>query len=268
MKPSIMQRENNNNPWFAAPVKGALILAFWLVLWQLGSMAVGKEVLLPSPASTFSRLWQLAGTGDFYLDVGATMGRVIFGILLSFAAGLITSVMAYLIPVVKDVLGFAVHILKSTPVMAVIIFALLWLSSDNVPIFVCFLMCYPIVYTNILTGLDSLNKEYIEMSQVYHLRTRDLIGSVYLPFVGPHIKSALSLTTGLSWKTVVAAEVLSSPSRSMGYNLLNAKVYLETESLFAWIIAIVALSMVFEKVVRLLLKKGSRGNREEWKRRK
>lgn len=226
-------------------------------------MFIGKDVIVPSPANTMLRLSQLIVTQEFYENIAATMSRVVAGIVISFAAGLGTAIAAYLFFIVKDVMGFAVNILKSTPVMAVIIFALLWLPSGNVPIFVCFLMCYPIVYTNILAGLESLNKEYIEMSQIYCIRKRDLIKSVYIPFVAPHIKSALSLTTGLSWKTVVAAEVLASPKLSMGYNLLNAKVYLDTESLFAWIIAIVALSMAFEKIVNLILHIGKKGRHDD-----
>jgi len=243
----------------SSKTKSALIVIFWLLIWQIVYIIVGKDVVVPSPANTFITLSQLLMTPEFYKDVSATMFRVIAGIIISFAAGLGTAIAAYMLFILKDIMGFAVNILKSTPVMAVIIFALLWLPSGNVPIFVCFLMCFPIVYTNILAGFESLNKEYIEMSQIYHIRKRDLVQSIYIPFVAPHIKSALSLTTGLSWKTVVAAEVLSSPMFSMGYNLLNAKVYLETESLFAWIIAIVALSMAFEKIVNLILHKGQKG---------
>lgn len=243
----------------ASKTKSALILLFWLLIWQIVYLIIGKDVIVPSPANTFITLSQLLMTPEFYKDVSATMVRVIAGIIISFAAGLGAAIAAYLLFIVKDILGFAVNILKSTPVMAVIIFALLWLPSGNVPIFVCFLMCFPIVYTNILTGLESLNEEYIEMSKIYHIRKRDLVQSIYIPFVAPHIKSALSLTTGLSWKTVVAAEVLSSPIFSMGYNLLNAKVYLDTEALFAWIIAIVSLSMAFEKIVNFILQKGKRG---------
>ncbi|MBK5263180.1 MAG: ABC transporter permease subunit [Peptostreptococcaceae bacterium] len=243
----------------SSKTKSALILIFWLLVWQIVYVIIGKDVIVPSPADTFVTLSQLLMTQGFYQDVSATMSRVIAGIIISFAAGLGTAIAAHLLFIVKDIMGFAVNILKSTPVMAVIIFALLWLPSGNVPIFVCFLMCYPIVYTNILTGVESLSKDYIEMSQIYRIRKRDLVRSIYIPFVAPHIKAALSLTTGLSWKTVVAAEVLASPTFSMGYNLLNAKVYLDTESLFAWIIAIVALSMAFEKIVNGILHKGKKG---------
>ena len=262
MKPSTIRRSSKHPGTYLESGKGpfrrALIVLFWLLLWQLAYWGVGKDVVLPSPVHTFQTLFQLILTKGFYLDVSATMVRVLLGILLSFASGLITAVAAYLIPLIKDILSFAVQVLKSTPVMAVIIFALLWLTSGNVPIFVCFLMCYPVVYTNVLSGLESLSRETLEMSQVYHIRNKDKIRYIYLPFVSPNIKSALSLITGLSWKTVVAAEVLSSPKFSMGYNLLNAKVYLETEALFAWIIAIVTLSVIFERIVKRLLFRGRR----------
>jgi ABC-type nitrate/sulfonate/bicarbonate transport system permease component len=45
--------------------------------------------------------------------------------------------------------------------------------------------------------------------------------------------------------------------------LLNAKVYLDTESLFAWIIAIVALSMAFEKIVNWILHIGKKGRYDD-----
>src|SRR5665648_1115026 len=146
----------------SSKTKSALILIFWLLVWQTVYTIIGKDVIVPSPMDTFVTLSQLLMTQGFYKDVSATMSRVIAGIIISFAAGLGTAIAAHLLFVVKGMMGFAVNIFKSPPVMAVIIFALLWLPSWNVPIFVCFLMCYPIVYTNILTGVESLSKDYIE----------------------------------------------------------------------------------------------------------
>ena len=38
---------------------------FWLLLWQLGSMALDQEILLVSPLQVLLRLGQLLMTGDF-----------------------------------------------------------------------------------------------------------------------------------------------------------------------------------------------------------
>ena len=47
-------------------LKNCLIAACWLLLWQLGAMAVGSPVLLPSPWETAKAFVALAGTGFFW----------------------------------------------------------------------------------------------------------------------------------------------------------------------------------------------------------
>ena len=54
---------------------------------------------------------------------------------------------------------------------------------------------------------------------------------------------------GLAWKAGVAAEVLAMPRNSIGLQLYNAKVYLETSDLFAWTLVIILLSMLLEKLL-------------------
>lgn len=243
-------------------IKPILVVVFWLIIWQISYVIIGKDLILPSPFNAFHALWTLVLTKTFYINIGATMYRVISGILISAIVGTITAILAYFFRLVRDLLGFMVLFLKSTPVMAVIIFAILWLTSGNVPVFTCFLMCYPVIYTNILSGLDNMDKKLLEMSAIYQLRLNTRIKHLYIPSVIPYAKPAISLISGLSWKTVVAAEVLSSPKFSMGYNLLDAKIYLETDLLFAWIIAIVTLSLIFENIVnRLLFSDGKKGNK-------
>lgn len=47
---------------------------------------------------------------------------------------------------------------KATPVMSIIIIALVWLKSSSVAIFTSILMCFPIIYTNVLSGIKSVDK--------------------------------------------------------------------------------------------------------------
>ena len=65
--------------------------------------------------------------------------------------------------------------------------------------------------------------------------------------------SAVQLIAGMSWKAVVAAEVLSIPKYSLGYEMMNSKYYLQTPVLFAYILVIVVLSLAMEKIIGLLM---------------
>ncbi len=236
-------------------LKALAIAIFWILLWQLGALLVAMPLILPSPLAAVKSLGDLIVTKAFYFNVLATFYRCIVGIGLSFLVGVITSILSYRYSLFRQVITLPVNFLKSTPVMAVIIYALLLLPSGNVPIFVCFLMCFPVVHVNLLSGLDSISREHLEMAHVFDLSTKTQFRWIYLPSIEPEIKASLNLIAGLSWKSVVAAEVLSVPKFSMGYNLLNAKVYFETAELFAWILAIVGLAYAFEQVIHYLLGK-------------
>ncbi|WP_130864218.1 ABC transporter permease [Bacilliculturomica massiliensis] len=236
------------------PVRALMIGLFWLLIWQAVYMVMEKDYIVPSPFHTAEVLVSMLGTGEFYVDTAVTLGRVLSGMALSFAAGAVSAVLAYFVPFVRMLLGGVAAAFKAMPVMSVILFAILCMVSGLVPVFACFLMCYPVVHTNLLEGLDSIGEEYLELCRAYRIDFRKRLRQVYLPAISANIKAALSLISGLSWKAVVAAEVLASPAHSMGYQLLTAKVYLEADRLFAWTIAIIILSILFEKGVREALK--------------
>jgi len=144
---------------------------------------------------------------------------------------------------VESVLAPFVSAIKSTPVMSIIILALVWFQASFVPVFSCILLCFPIFYTNTLSGIKSVDKKYTELAKVYHVKRTRVVREITLPSVLPHIYAALSICLGFSWKSVVAAEVLSSPKYSMGYNLYETKLYVNTAELFAWTIAIIIISI-------------------------
>lgn len=238
--------------------KYAGIGIFWIGLWQLVYLAVGRDFVVPSPLSVLSAFVQLTCTQSFYANVAATMLRVLCGIVLSFGAGLLTAVVSYFFPILREVLKLPVNVLKATPVMAVVLFAILWLTAGLVPVFVCFLVCYPICYTNLLSGMDRLESEYLELCKIYAVRRRDQLWGMYLPGIVPEIQSALSLSTGLAWKSVVAAEVLAVAPYSMGYHLMLAKSYLETDQLFAWTGGIILFSILFERAAGAIIRRAAR----------
>ena len=59
---------------------------------------------------------------------------------------------------------------------------------------------------------------------------------------------------GLSWKAGVAAEVLANTKHSIGGNIYNAKIYIETADLFAWTAVVIVISVVLEKLMVKLMK--------------
>ncbi len=233
-----------------------IVILFWFIVWWIASLLVNKPLYMPSPQETFVSLWSLLGTESFWLSAALTFYRVIVGLAISFTAGILLAFLASRWSVLQSLLRPLVTAAKAIPVMSIIVLALNWFSASSVPIFSCVLLCFPIFYSNTLAGIKSVDMQLLEMAAVYNVSKQRVIRGISIPSVLPHVYSALSICLGFSWKSVVAAEVLSSPKYSMGFNMYATKLYLDTPQLFAWTITIVIISLIVEKGLKRILPGG------------
>ena len=230
----------------------------WLLLWQLGSMALGYALLLPSPLAALKCLLEMAGTAAFWRAIGWSAVRIFGGFFAACLAASLLAVPAYRFRAVREFLAPAVAAIKTVPVASFIILALVWLSSRQLSFFISFLMVFPPIYLGVLTGIGQTDRQLLEMAKVYRVPFLRQVRYLYLPAIAPHFRSAVSLGLGLGWKAGIAAEVIGLPDGSLGEKLYMAKVYFETAELFAWTAVIVGVSVVFEKLFLALLDAGLR----------
>ena len=229
---------------------GALV---WLLLWQLGAMALNQKILLVSPVQVVARLWQLLPQGEFWSAVGFSFLRITLGFLLACVVGTALGVLASRFWVVRDLCAPLMATVKSIPVASFIILVLVWVPSRNLSVVISFLMVAPIVYQNVLGGISNMDHKLTEMADVFQVPFARRLRYLYLPQVAPFFRSACAVGLGLCWKAGVAAEVIGLPDGSIGERLYEAKVYLDTPDLFAWTLVIVLVSIAFEKLFLFLL---------------
>ena len=228
-------------------------VAFWLLAWQLAAVLLEAAypnggLLLASPAASLARLGELAATAAFWRAVGWSACRILGGFLLSCLTAAFFAALASRYTWVRELLAPPVAAVKATPVASFIILALVWLDGSRLPLFIAFLMVFPTVYLNLLEGICQTDRKLLEMARVFRVPLSRRLWGIYLPQVLPYFRSAASLGLGLCWKAGVAAEVIGLPGGSMGERLYTAKIYFQTPDLFAWTAAIVAVSVVFERL--------------------
>lgn len=233
--------------------KKIFIIIFWLLIWGIFSSIIDREIYLPSPISTFKALYKLLFIKDTYVTIIYSSYRTIVGFLLSCVAGIILGYFCGISELLYDIFYPFINIIRTIPVMSIIILALMWFRDTNVPIFVAFLMCFPIIWTNTVAGIKNTDIKLLQMCKVYNIRKIRVIKSIYLYSSLPYIKAGTISALGIGWKVTSAAEVLSLPKYSIGRFLYDSKVYLEIPDLFAWTIIIIVLSFIFEKVLKLIL---------------
>lgn len=219
-----------------------------LAVWQTGAMLLGESLLLVTPIAVVKRLFTLLVEPDFISAVGFSFLRIIAGFLLALVAASVLAAVAGRFRLVEVMLWPFIVTIKSVPVASFIILCLIWLSSKSLSIFISFLMVLPIIYTNLLQGIKSIDVKMLEMANLFRVSWLKRLKYIFLPHIKPFLISASSVAIGLSWKSGIAAEVIGIPAGSIGEKLYEAKVYLSTGDLFAWTVVIVALSIIFEKL--------------------
>ena len=148
-----------------------------------------------------------------------------------------------------------VQLMKTVPVASFVILALIWTGSKNLSVFISFLVVYPMIHVNTKAGLISADRELLEMAEVFHIPFIRRALYIYRTALYPYLKSACRTALGMGFKSGIAAEVIGVPDGSIGEGLYLAKIYLSTAELFAWTVAIILVSSLFEKGFLWILKK-------------
>ena len=244
---SIMERKRKQ--WFQT----AAAVCFWLFVWQAAAFAVGQDLLLVSPFAVLKALAALLVEPQTWMTAAQTTLRVALGFFGGTILGTMLAAAAFCIPAVKVLLLPFMRTVRSIPLASFVILALLWLkNAGNLSVLISFLMVFPLVYANVLSGIESVGKELPEMARVFRFSKGKTLRYLYLPAAAPHFFAACEVGIGLSFKSGIAAELIGITAGSIGERLYEAKLLFSTADLFAWTLLIVVLSFLCEKLVLVL----------------
>lgn len=228
-------------------------VAVALLLWQAAAMLLNMEFLIASPFSVAKRLIELIANGDFLGVLWQSFYRIVLGFLLGTLLGFVLGVLAGRFRAVEILLWPYMITVKSVPVASFIVIALIWLSSSVLSVFISFLIVLPIIYNNVLEGIRATDRKMTEMADIFSLSLSRRIIYIWLPALKTFLLSSAKSAAGLAFKSGVAAEIIGIPAGTVGEQLYNAKVHLESANLLAWTVLIVVASALFERVFLWLL---------------
>lgn len=220
---------------------GALGIALALAAWTAAASMISSPLILPDPLLTFRTFVKLASHSNFWLAIGGTSLRVLEAFLISAILGATTGVLTAIYPSFGHTLSPALTAIRATPVLALILVAMFWIPSSGVPILVAVLMTFPVFHTASLAGMHAVDKELLELSLFFHVPPPTRLLRLRIPAARGHLLSGARNALGLSWKVVVAGEILSQPRNALGTVMQDARLSLETASVFSWAIATIIL---------------------------
>lgn len=244
-----------NSTMFPKFLKGIAVFLFWLCVWYIVAAFISKEIFLPFPHTVLHRFVILCKTAEFWTTVVISLWRIIRGFFYGVVLGFLIALLTHYVPFANAIISPFLRTVRAVPVVSFILLAFLWLDNDAIPVFIALLMVMPIIWENISAGLGALDKGLTEMAKVYNIPRSKTLSKIIVPQLYPYFYSGALTSLGLAWKSGIAAEVISYPTIAIGKAMNNAKITLDTAEVLVWTATVVALSMIFELVIKLLFKR-------------
>ena len=230
----------------------------WLAMWAIAAEAVGKELILPSPAAVARSFLGLVLAGDFWREAGMSLVRVWAGFLLGAVLGMALGVATAASTGCGLLLSPALRAVRAVPVVSFILLLYFWFPTGWVPVAVSALMVLPVAWRSAVEGWERSDLQLLELAGHYGLGRWRTLRLVRLPAALPALRAGWETALGLAWKAGAAAEVLCQPQWGLGSALQRSKSTLDIPALFAWTVVIVALSGLSGQLLRLTLRRGER----------
>ena len=221
-----------------------------LAVWKLLSLLPGSDFVLPSPEKTLVTTLRLIGEKGFLAVVGTTVLRSLAGFAISIVLGISLGVLAGTHSRFNAFLQPILVTIRSIPVIALILLALIWFNPGSVPVFIAILTMFPFICINVIDGIKSVDRDLTEMASFYRVSRTRIIRELYIPGIMPFIISGASSAMGIGWRAIITGEVLSQPRYGIGTLMQGAQTFLNVDAVIAWTIVAVVISFAFERIIR------------------
>jgi NitT/TauT family transport system permease protein len=237
-----------------------VVLLFWVGVWWLLSIAVEKinpqnAYLLPSPAKTLDALFVLFKSDYFYRVIFHTFLRVLFGLTAGISVGAVFALISHRVYIFRQLITPLISVIKAMPVATFILLLWLTLRGSTLTVFIGFIMVMPVIYQNLLSGLDSIDKGLLEVTLSYEFSPLKKFKLLTFPTLLSYLAPAVITSVGLAFKSQIAAEIIAYTGNSIGRYIYDANYSLQTPLVFAWAVVIVSFSIGLESLCRYLFRR-------------
>jgi ABC-type nitrate/sulfonate/bicarbonate transport system permease component len=223
---------------------GAVIVAGWVLLsWRYGAY------VLPSPLAVARGFVDIVATGEIWHHTLASLGRILVGFGGAVVVALLAGLASFLSRTARGVIHDFLSVLNSTSVFVWIVISIIWFGLSNwAPIFTTFMITLPVVASNLVEGVENVDRRLLEMGDVYRLSGRQKFTAIVVPSTLPYLVAGMKVGFGLALKVSVVAEIFGVTS-GIGYVMNYSREILATQMVFVWALVMILVMTATDALV-------------------
>jgi ABC-type nitrate/sulfonate/bicarbonate transport system permease component len=222
-----------------------------LVIWQLVAKLSGlPKVIFPPLEDIFGALRTMVLEGTLYSDVKATLGRLIYSVIVGSVVGTIIGALMGSFRSWERALVGPINFLLAVPGTALFPLTMIWFGLSEAAILS--ILMYEVALTvtvNTWTGVKSVDLSLIRAGRAFGARGPTLFLRVLLPAALPSIITGYRLGLSRAWRILIIAEMLVSASAGLGYRLYWARELFQTDVVYAGLLVVGITGLVLERLI-------------------
>lgn len=225
----------------------SLSLLLLLMVWQITASLLSSE-LLPSPLAVIYSMWYHLNEGEILHHLGITLVRVSISFVIAMIVGVAIGMLMGSREVWDRSLDSIIILGLNVPALVTIILCYIWFGlTETAAILAVAVNKIPMVVISIREGARAIDKELLEVGQVYRLSRKDIFFKIYLPQLYPYLFGSARNGLALIWKIVLVVELLGR-SDGVGFQLANFFQFFDISSILAYTFAFAAVIFILEAV--------------------
>ncbi len=227
--------------------------ALWLTLWwAVTAIELVDPLFLPGPAAVLRRFVAWLGEGTLAADAGISVFRVTAGFLLSAVMAL---PLGLLIGSYRPLRAFFEPLLEFSrylPAVAFVPLVLLWAGiGEASKILVIWIGTFFQMVIMLSEDVARVPVQQVEAARTMGATGPEIIVRVLLRSAMPAMFDTLRITLGWAWTYLVVAELVAANS-GLGYAILKAQRFLQTDRIFVGIILIGLIGLGVDQGLRFV----------------
>ena len=223
--------------------------------WLLANSGVMDKVFLPSPMDVLTRVYHWFEDDNLMGDAWISIYRVTVGFLMSAVIAVPLGVMIGTYRPMQALFEPLTDFIRYMPAVAFIPLVMLWVGIDEgSKIAIIWIGTFFQMVLMVAEDIRRVPMAQIEAAQTMGAGSEEIVSLVVFQSAKPALLDTMRITMGWAWTYLVVAEMVAANS-GLGYAILKAQRFLQTDKIFAGIILIGLIGLVMDQLFRLLHRK-------------
>jgi len=234
----------------------ALFLGSWYLaveVWKLprfrempGLTSVVKEWLSPNPTYGLSLY-----TEEYYQHIIVSIWRVTKAFVLATVLGVTFGLLLGWSRTFKDYVFPVFEMLRPIPILAWVPLAIvMFIATESAVVYLAFLASFFATALNTMLGVESIDESYIRAADCLGANRRQVFRHVIIPGALPFIFTGLQISVGVSWFSLVAAEMVSG-QYGLGYVINTSYMMVRYPTIIIGMVTLGIVGYVTSAMVRV-----------------